>query len=120
MLQASILSNKRVICKLTITPTHKMAAPMWTQMAATRWPAGEGSWQESGQQGRVVVSDQASMGGQLGRTRPTEEGSWGQSSLQGRAVGGDPGLQGKADGGVTRQAGEQLGINQAGRGVVRG
>ena len=43
-----ILSNKGVICKLTITPTHKMAAPMWSKILPhvdTRWPAGEESWE---------------------------------------------------------------------------
>ncbi|KAK1331308.1 hypothetical protein QTO34_009260 [Cnephaeus nilssonii] len=67
--QASILSNKRVIFRLTITPTHKMAAPMWSKilppcghkMATTRWPSGEGSWEGPGLQRREVGGKQAGM-----------------------------------------------------------
>nr|KAF6318623.1 hypothetical protein mPipKuh1_008623 [Pipistrellus kuhlii] len=70
--QASILSNKRVICRWTIIPTHKMAAPMWSKilppcghkMATTRWPAEEGSWEAPGLKG-----------GQLGAIKPAGEGS---------------------------------------------
>nr|KAF6382708.1 hypothetical protein mPipKuh1_009044 [Pipistrellus kuhlii] len=72
--QASILSNKRVIYKLSVTPTHKMAAPIWTQ---------------DGQQGRSVRRDQDSRGGQLWMIRPTGEDSWEGPGLQGRTVGGN-------------------------------
>ena len=86
-----------------------MAAPMWSKilptyghkMAATRWPAGEGSWGVGGPglqgradgelsslQGKAIRGDQASRGGeleanqacrerQLGVTRPAGEGIWG-------------------------------------------
>ena len=50
---------------------------------------------------------------------PAGEGSWGQSSLQGRALRGDQAFRGGQLGG-NRLAGEQLDINQAGMGVVRG
>ena len=63
-------------------------------------------------------------------TTPAEEGSWGPPGLQGRTLGRDPGLQGRAvrgdqacrgwQLGANRLAGEQLGINQGVRGVVRG
>ena len=56
-----------------------MAAYMWSKMAATRWPAGKGSWEGPGLQGKTVVGDQAYRGGQLGVTRLAEEGSWGQT-----------------------------------------
>nr|KAF6358528.1 hypothetical protein mPipKuh1_010350 [Pipistrellus kuhlii] len=69
-----ILSNKRVICKLTITPTHKMAAPIWSKMAAPMWS----------KDGHHKV---ASRGGQLGGTRSAKESNWGQSSLRGEQLG---------------------------------
>ena len=80
---------------MTTTPTHKMAAPMWSKilppcghkMTTTRWPAGEGSWEAPGLQGRAVERDQACKGGKFG---------------------------------ANRLAGEKLDINQAGMGVVRG
>ena len=80
---------------MTITPTHKMAAPMWTKilppcghkMATTRWPGGKGSWRQSTLQGRAVRGVQAGRGEKLG---------------------------------ANRLAGEQLDINQAGMGMVRG
>ena len=60
--------NKNVICRLTITPIHKIkiAAPMWSKIlplcghkvATTRWPAGEGSKERPGLQGRAVGGDQ--------------------------------------------------------------
>ena len=90
-----ILSNKIIICRLTFTPTHKMTAPMWSKILLhvdTRWPP------QDGQQERAVGRHQACKGGQLRRTRPAREGSWGANRL----------------------AGEQLDINQAGMGVVRG
>nr|KAF6319732.1 hypothetical protein mMyoMyo1_008471 [Myotis myotis] len=49
---SSILYNREVICKLTITPTHKMDAPMWLKVAAPMWT--QDSWQ-----GRALVGDQA-------------------------------------------------------------
>ena len=35
--ERTILSNKRVICKLTITPIQKMATPMCSNMATPMW-----------------------------------------------------------------------------------
>ena len=85
MHQASILSNNRVICRLTIIQTHKMAAPMWSKilpqcghkMVITRWPAVEGSWEAPGLQGRAVERDQVCKGGQLKANNPAVEGSYG-------------------------------------------
>ena len=86
---------------MAIILTHKMAAPCgqrWLppcrhKMAAIRWPAGKGSWEGSGLQGRTVVGDQASRGGQ-------REGP----GLQKRAVGGNQTCRGQLR--VTRLAGE--------------
>ena len=97
-----ILFNKRVICKLTITPTYKMAVPMWSKIlppcghkiATTRYPAGEGSWELSSLEGRAVRDDQASRGGKLRMTGPAEKGSWGEPGLKGRAVRGDQACRG--------------------------
>ena len=64
----------------------------------TRWPAGEGSWKAPGLKGRTVGGDQPCMG---------------------RAVRGDQAGRGRKLG-ANGLAGEQLDINQAGMGVVRG
>ena len=55
----------------------------------------------------------------VGRDQICKEGSWRQSTLQGRAVRGDEASRGGKFG-ANRLAGEQLDINQAGMGVVRG
>ena len=77
-----ILSNKRVICKFTISLIHKMATPMWSKMAAPMWTqdglhkmasrggqlAGsgdayrDGNCRRPGQQGRTVRGNWASRG----------------------------------------------------------
>ena len=86
---------------MTITPTYKMAALMWSKMVPPMWT----------QDGHHKM---ASRGGQLGGTRPARVGNWGQSSLQGRAVRGDQACrEGQLE--EIRLAGKQLGINQAGR-----
>ena len=112
--------GERVICKLTITPTHKMAAPMWTQDGRHKMAAGQGSCGQLGgtrPAGRAVGGDQASREGSFrGRTRPAGEGSWGgDQDSRGEQLGG-PGLQGRAVGGDQACRGGQLGGDQACRG----
>ena len=116
---------------MTITLTHKIAAPMWSKMAAPMWTQ-DGHYKMACRRGQLwpVGGDQDSRGGHLGGTRSAREGNWGLSGLQGRAVGGGPGLQGRKvrdehtcrgeQLGAIRLAGEQLGINHAGRAGVRG
>ena len=72
-----------------------MAAAMWSKMAAPMCT-------------EYGCHKMASRRGKLGGTRPAEEEIWKQLGLQGGHLG------------TIRLAGEQLGINQAGRGVVRG
>ena len=83
MHQGSILSNKRVICRLAITPTHKMvphvvkdSAPMWTQDGHHKMASREGLLGGTRPEGRAVGGDQACRGGQLEVTWQAEEGSW--------------------------------------------
>jgi hypothetical protein len=58
-------------------------------------------------------------GGQLWAIRPAGENSWEGPGLQGRAVRGDQASRGGKLG-ANRLTEEQLDINQAGMGVVRG
>ena len=51
----------------------KDPAPCGHKMVTTRWPAGEGSWEGPGLQGREVGGDQACRGGQLGAIVPAVE-----------------------------------------------
>ena len=100
----SILSNKRVICKLIITPTHKMAASMWSKMAAPMWT----------QDGHHKM---ASREGQLGGTGPAWEGGWEGPGLQGRAIRVDQACREGQLGRETQACrGEQLGRDQVCRG----
>ena len=77
MHQASILSNKKVICRLIITPTHKikMAAPMWTQDGHYKMASRGGQLWAIRPVGEKVRKDQACKGGQLGMIKPAGKGS---------------------------------------------
>jgi hypothetical protein len=67
-----ILSNKKVICKLTVTPTQDGCPHVVNDDCPhmdTRWPP------QDGQQGRAVRGDHACRGEQLEETRPAGESS---------------------------------------------
>ncbi|CAK6444968.1 unnamed protein product [Pipistrellus nathusii] len=95
--------NKGVVCKLTITPTHKIAAPMWIQDDCHKM-ASRGGQLEKGN-----VGDQASRGGELrvpglqGRAvrvdQPCREGQLGVTRWQRREVGGNQACRGGQFGG---------------------